>query len=45
VLQDLTRWQALSAAARQQALERFSPEVVTQQYLAVYQQAIERARA
>lgn len=45
VLQDLTRWQALSAAARQQALERFSPEVVTQQYLAVYQRAIERVQA
>jgi glycosyltransferase involved in cell wall biosynthesis len=45
VLQDLTRWQVLSGAARQQALERFSPEVVTQQYLAVYRQAIERTRA
>lgn len=44
VLQDSTRWEALSAAARQQALERFSPEVVTKQYLAVYQQAIEKAR-
>lgn len=45
VLKDLTRWQALSAAARQQALERFSPKVVTQQYLAVYQRAIERVQA
>lgn len=44
VLQYPDRGQALAQASRQQALERFSPEVVTQQYLAVYKQAIQRVR-
>ncbi len=44
VLEDKARWQTLSTSARQHALERFSPAVITQQYVQVYQQAIERAR-
>jgi len=38
VLGDGERWQALSRAARERAVERFSPQVVARQYVQVYEQ-------
>ena len=39
VLSDHARWKALSGAARVCALDKFSPEIVTRQYLQVYASA------
>jgi glycosyltransferase involved in cell wall biosynthesis len=39
ILQDQVNWDQLSAHARKIALEKFSPKVVIQQYMKVYEQA------
>jgi glycosyltransferase involved in cell wall biosynthesis len=44
VLADATRWRALSNAARDAAVARYSPHVVARQYAQVYEQAIAAAR-
>jgi glycosyltransferase involved in cell wall biosynthesis len=42
VLADAGRWQQLSRAARQLAVERFSPSVITSQYMRVYDEALQQ---
>lgn len=44
VLADADRWQQLSTSARQFAVERFSPAVITSQYLRVYDQAVQQRK-
>jgi len=42
VLNDRNRWAELSSAARSSAFEKFSPEVVTRQYMDVYESALRK---
>jgi glycosyltransferase involved in cell wall biosynthesis len=42
VLQDADRHAKLALAARQSAVDRFSPDVIVSQYLSVYEQALRR---
>lgn len=42
-LNDPERWQALSTAARNIALTRFSPDIVVNQYLQIYEQALRKS--
>lgn len=44
-LEDRDRRQRLSQAARERAVERFSPQVIAEQYIQIYEQVIRQARA